>query len=119
MGNFPLLKTGAVAQYPITRIIRFSTDVVRFLDGTEQRFREYSSPIRKWVIRLDLLDEEEMSKMEEFFLSEQGRSGDFSFTDPWDGTEYPSCSLDSDTVDLGFRGPARGRTTLVISENRT
>ena len=38
---FPTLKTGAVMQYPGKRILQFSTDVVRFLDGTEQRYREY------------------------------------------------------------------------------
>jgi hypothetical protein len=117
MANFPLLKTGAVAQYPLIRTVRYSTCVLRFVDGTEQRFREHNSPVRRWVIRLDLLDEEELSRIDEFFVSEQGHLGDFSFTDPWDGMEYPSCSLENDIAELSFHGPARGTATLTVKEN--
>ena len=118
MSTFPLLKTGAVLQYPATRVIQHSTCVLRFLDGTEQRFREYAGPVRKWAIRLELLDEDEMASVEEFCLSQQGRLGSFSFTDPWDGAVYSSCSLDGDATALGFEGLMRGRTTLVVMENR-
>jgi hypothetical protein len=118
MSNFPLLKTGAVLQYPATRHIQNSTCVLRFVDGTEQRFREYQSPIRRWTVRLDLLDETEMAAMEEFLTSQQGQSGCFSFTDPWDGTVYANCSLESDVIPLEFGGLFRGRTTLVVKENR-
>ncbi len=118
MSDFPLLRTGAVLQYPATRQIRSSTCVLRFLDGSEQRFREYGTPIRWWTIRLDLLDETEMAAVESFFLSQQGQSGSFSFTDPWAGTVYPNCSLESDLLSLEFSNLCRGRTTLVIKENR-
>lgn len=37
---FPTLKTGATLQYPAQRATAFSTDVVRFVDGSEQRFRD-------------------------------------------------------------------------------
>jgi hypothetical protein len=118
MSTFPLLKTGAVLQYPATRVLQTSTCVLQFLDGTEQRFREHPSPIRKWMIRLDLLDEGEMAALEEFFLSEQGESGSFSFTDPWDGTTHPNCSLEAGAIPLEFEELMRGRTTLVVKENR-
>ena len=36
MPAFPKLKTGAVAQYPFATQYRSRTDIVRFLDGTEQ-----------------------------------------------------------------------------------
>jgi hypothetical protein len=118
MSDFPSLRTGAVAQYPATRQIQSSTCVLRFLDGSEQRFREYGRPIRSWTVRLGLLDDEEMAALESFFLSQQGQSGSFSFTDPWDGTIYPSCSLESDLLSLEYGNLSRGRTTLVIKENR-
>ncbi len=118
MSAFPLLKTGAVLQYPATRVVQNSTCVLRFLDGTEQRFREYQSAIRKWIVRLDLLDESEMAAVEEFFVAQQGQSGDFSFTDPWDGTTHPNCSLESGVLPLEFRDLMRGRTSLVVRENR-
>lgn len=35
MQEFPLLKSGAVAQYPAQRAIRFSTQVMRFVDGSD------------------------------------------------------------------------------------
>lgn len=118
MSDFPSLRTGAVVQYPATRQIRSSTCVLRFLDGSEQRFREYGGPIRSWTIRLDLLDDREMAALESFFLSEQGQSGSFSFTDPWDGTVYPDCSLEDDSLSLKFGNLNRGSTALVIKENR-
>ena len=40
MNEFPKLKTGAVAQYPAQRTTRYSTHVMRFMDGSEQRYRE-------------------------------------------------------------------------------
>ena len=119
MPSFPLLKSSAVAQYGSSRTRQFSTKVVRFLDGSEQRFLEYSSALRYWTVRLDLLDESEMSQMEMFFIAEAGRSGQFSFTDPWDGTVYPSCSFGDDELAVEFKGFARGRTSLRVRENRT
>ena len=118
MANFPLLKTGAVVQYPVTRKLRFSTQVLRFLDGTEQRFREFPSSVRKWVVHLDLLDETEVADIEDFFLSTQGRLGMFSFTDPWDGVEYPNCSLEDDQFEFSLPDRAKGALTLVIRQNR-
>ena len=117
MANFPVLKSGAVAQYPMTRALEYSTRVFRFLDGTEQRFRDHKRPVRTWVIRLELLDEAEMAAIEDFFLSEQGRLGSFSFTDPRDGAVYPDCSLESDAVELDYRETMRGTTMLTVKEN--
>src|ERR1700728_2739217 len=108
MANFPTLKTGAVAQYPADLSPQFSTQVFRFLDGSEQRFPGYGTPLRQWTIRLDLLDETELSNLQAFFLSEEGRAGSFTFTDPWDGTVYSSCSFGSDTLSLRFQGPQNG-----------
>lgn len=119
MAIFPTLKTGAVAQYGSDRSRRFSTQVLRFLDGSEQRFPGYGSSLLRWVIRLDLLDESELEDLEQFFEDEGGRAGSFSFTDPWDGTVYANCSFDSDDLQLQFQGLARGKTQLVVKENRT
>jgi phage-related protein len=117
MASFPALKTGAVAQYGSDRSRRFSTEVVRFLDGREQRFPGYGAALMQWVIRLDLLDESELANLEQFFEDEGGRAGTFSFTDPWDGTVYASCSFGSDELALGFQEVARGKTQVVVKEN--
>jgi hypothetical protein len=116
---FPTLKTGAVMQYPGKRTLFFNTDTIRFLDGTEQRFRDNPSVLHKWIIQLDLLDESELDTLDQFFLSNQGRFGSFSFTDPWDGTVYPNCSLAADTFGFQLRAEMRGKTTLTVCENRT
>lgn len=118
MADFPVLKTGAVAQYPAERTTTFSTRVLRFVDGAEQRYRQHSSPLRRWVIRLNLLDEEELANLEAFFQSEQGRAGTFAFTDPIDGTTFPSCSLESDRIELEYKDVFRGEAVMVIRENR-
>ncbi len=118
MANFPALKTGAVAQYGSDRSRQFSTQVLRFVDGSEQRFPGYGAPLLQWVIRLDLLDESELENLEVFFEDEGGRAGNFSFTDPLDGTVYPSCSLASDDLVLQFEEIARGKTQIIVKENR-
>src|SRR5579864_7199053 len=98
MPNFPTLKTGAVMQYPAKATTRYFTQVLQFVDGTEQRYREYRAPIHEWVIALDLLDEEEMDALDEFFTSQQGQFENFVFVDPKDDTTYPDCSLMIDDV---------------------
>ena len=52
MAQFPLLKTSAVTQYPSSRATEFATGVLRFVDGSEQRYRQMRQPVRKWLLRL-------------------------------------------------------------------
>jgi len=118
MATFPILKTKAAAQYPATKAIRFQNQVLRFLDGTEQRYRDAAGPLHRWVIDLDELDESEMAALENFFTANAGQFANFTFTDPWDGTQYENCSLLSDQVQLLASGEMRGRTTLTVVENR-
>ena len=119
MGEFPRLKTSAIAQYPAEKAWIYSTQVVRFVDGSEQRFPEYGAALRRWVIRLDLLDEGELAAIDEFFQVEQGRFSSFSFTDPWTGTDHPNCTMEHDEAVLAYLASRRGQTELVVKENRT
>lgn len=116
MTAFPALKTGAVAQYPSERSKRFSTAVYEFVDGGEQRFPLVGGLLRRWVVRLDRLDEIELFRIEQFFIENAG--GRFSFVDPWDGVEYTNCSFESDDLELIFAGHGNGQATIVIQENR-
>jgi len=118
MSAFPTLKTGATLQYPAQRATEFSTDVVKFVDGSEQRFRGYQTPLRRWSIRLELLDETELHTLREFFRTQSGAAESFSFTDPWDGTVYPNCSLDGDEMAEELDDAEQGKTTLTVVENR-
>jgi hypothetical protein len=118
MATFPKLKTGAVAQYPATKRLTFQNQVLRFVDGQEQRYRDSAGPLHRWEIRLDELDEGEIAAIDGFFEANLGRLGSFAFTDPWDGTVYANCSLSSDAMDLTSLGEMSGKVALTVIENR-
>jgi phage-related protein len=118
MTSFPTLKTSAVTQYPATKAVKFQNQVVRFVDGTEQRYRDCAGPLHQWVIRVTELDETEMAALEQFLESNQGSFGSFSFTDPWDNQTYSNCSFASDAMDLTSVEEMRGNTAVTVKENR-
>jgi hypothetical protein len=118
MATFPPLKTGAVAQYPAIKSLRFQNQIVRFVDGNEQRYRDSAGPLHQWVIRLDQLDETELASLEDFFLSNEGSFASFIFIDPWDGTSYSNCSAGSDQLQLTSVEELQNTTSLTVTENR-
>ena len=118
MSEFPQLKTGAIIQFPARRTTQFATDVIQFLDGSEQRFRDYAAPLHRWIVRLDLLDETEVENVRTFLEQQNGAAGVFSFTDPWDGADYPHCSFEEPGITDSLTGPMAGRTSFTIRENR-
>jgi hypothetical protein len=117
MATFPKLKTGAVAQYPAKRSIRFQNQTLRFLDGQAQRYRDAGRGLLLWEIRLDQLDEGEQAAVEDFFSQNQGAFGSFAFTDPHDGRVYATCSLESDGLEVAALSEMHGSTTLTVVEN--
>ena len=117
-GTFPKLRTNALAQYPSTRSIQFQNQVIQFVDGTAQRYRGSSGPLREWQIRLDLLDESEMASIDQFFADNQGAFGSFAFTDPWDGQAYANCSFVNGDLALTSLAEMHGRTVLTVRQNR-
>ena len=117
-GTFPKLKTGALAQYPATRRLQHQNQVVRFVDGSAQRYRDSAGPLRQWQFRLDLLDESEFAALEQFFADNQGRFGDFAFTDPWDGQIYANCSFANADLTLTSLAEGDGRTMITVLQNR-
>src|ERR1700732_662136 len=118
MATFPTLKTGAVVQYPATQSSQYSSFVVRFLDGTDQRYRQYSTPLHRWAIRLELLDEGEINTLEQFFIAQEGSFATFTFIDPWTQTSFPNCSIDQDILEIQMSGESQGAMKLIVSENR-
>jgi hypothetical protein len=118
MFTFPLLKTNAVMQYPAIKTVQFRNQALRFVDGTEQRYRDSASALHSWTIRLTELDEGEMAAIETFFAETQGQSGTFSFTDPWDGRVYNNCSIQSGELGLESTAEMRAGTALTIIEDR-
>lgn len=117
MADFPLLKSGAVAQDGSSTTFRFATNLVRFADGGEQRFRARAGGKRRWVIRLELLSDEEAEALADFLEARQGRHGTFSFFDPWDEVEFVNCSLEEDIHALEVRGHRRTGLTVAVRQN--
>ncbi|MEX2263559.1 MAG: DUF2460 domain-containing protein [Bryobacteraceae bacterium] len=118
MPTLPRLKTGAVLQYPATRTWNHAHRTLHFVDGSEQRYRDSEGPLRRWIIRLDRLDEQELTALEDFFVEQRGRQGSFSFVDPWSEEEHSDCSLETESIELEWTGETFGRTTLIVRENR-
>jgi len=92
--------------------------VLKFVDGSEQRWREQGSHIRRWVLRFSLLNETEAATLTRFFEVQAGRAGHFSFQDPWDGTVYPDCSFEQDTLPVDFAGEGRASAVVTVRENK-
>jgi phage-related protein len=117
MATFPTLKTNAIAQYPLARREEFQNQTVRFVDGSEQRYRDSAGARLAWDIQLGQLDEGELAAIEEFFLASQGAFGSFSFTDPWDGKVHDNCSVAADGLALITAAEMRGNTRLTVVRN--
>jgi hypothetical protein len=116
--TFPRLKTDAVAQYPLTTTLTFQNQTLTFLDGAQQRYRDSAAARIKWEIRLTDLDEGELAALEEFFLTNQGAFGNFTFTDPRDGSIYETCSLEADGLQVETIAEMRCSTNLIVTQNR-
>jgi hypothetical protein len=114
MATFPILKTGAVAQYPLDRGVHFSTQAVPFMDGSRQKFRLIGVGLRRWTLKLSLLDEEELGAVIAFV--EQQTSATFAFTDPVTGDNVARCIISGEQFDATLDREMRGQTTVVIEE---
>ena len=116
MAIFPKLKTGAVAQYPLESAVLRSTEVHRFMDSSDQRYRDIRVGRRRWVVRLTMLDDAELSAIRLFFQQQQGRVIPFEFEDPISGLTIPSCRFSSDQLALSLTGEHMGSAEIAIEE---
>src|SRR5579884_758743 len=117
MTSFPQLKTTAVAQYPLARRTTYSTEILQFTDGSEQRYSNYAQPVRRWQIQLASLDEGELSALRQFFRAQNGLTGRFTFIDPVSATAYPNCSFDQQMMSGTLQDVSRSSASLVIRTN--
>jgi hypothetical protein len=102
----------------LDRTVHYRNEIHRFVDGSEQRYRDYPSALREWTVDLSLLDEAELESVADFVRAMQGRGGTFVYTDPISGVEYANCSLAADDNECTFEGELRGRTRLRVRQNR-
>ena len=116
MSTFPLLSSGAVTQYPAAFVSGQSVQVIRFLDGAEQRYLTQGRALRSWQIRLELLNENETAQVETFFVAQQGDSSIFVFPDPVSGSLVPNCRLAAPHLVSEYVGPDVGSLSLIVVE---
>ncbi|MDP9169792.1 MAG: hypothetical protein M3N54_04185 [Acidobacteriota bacterium] len=108
------MRTGAAAQYPLEQTLSFQTEAVRFLDGSQQKYRLYGSVLRRWSIKLDLLDDGELAALTSF-LETQGTAS-FTFTDPITGADVARCVISGDQFKAGSQGEMLSNMQVVIEE---
>jgi hypothetical protein len=118
MSTLPVLSTGAVQQYPYTCGIAGRTRAFRLADGSEQRYLE-SAQRKSWSIRLTLLQESERAAFLDFAKSAIQTQSIFAFTDPADGTVYPTCRIAIAPIGDRIDGLARAALEFMISEVTT
>lgn len=116
MNIFPSLSTGAVTQYPAAYVSRQAVQVIRFIDGSDQRYPTQGQALRQWQIRLDLLNEVEIAQLEAFFVAQQGDYGTFTFPDPFSGAQVSNCMLASPGLVTQYVGTDTCSTSLMIVE---
>jgi hypothetical protein len=114
--QFPTLSSGAVAQYGSPAGSVWPAQVVRFLDGADQRFLAASRPLQRWLIDLRLLDESEISAIETFFNSMGGEFSTFTFPDPITGVAVPNCRLGAPELISEYQGVDIAATSLWVVE---
>lgn len=114
--QFPRLKTAAVQQYGSSVSSRFETRVLRFVDGTEQRFPVQKGAGKRWVLRYTQLAEGELAALDDFFLAMQGPSQEFAYEDPETGVRYERCRLIRENLVLHLDAEHGGSLEIEIVE---
>ena len=90
--------------------------MIRFIDGSDQRFRIQGKQLRSWQIKLELLSEAEMAQLELFFDTQQGAYSPFTFPDPVSGLAVANCRIGSSELATVYGAPEAGSATIWVVE---
>lgn len=116
MANFPALKTGVVGMYPATLGLTFKTDVVQFVNDTEQRWATWQGVSEFELVFTDI-DGYDLSLLVEFFNSVKGQF-DATWTLPINGQTYNNCSFLQDDFTYTEAKPERYSVTLKCRQEK-
>jgi len=116
MLTFPSLSSGAVAQYPLPLSYTSPVEIIRFVDGTDQRFLSRGASLRSWQIKLSFVNEDEISQLENFFESLGGQYSLFAFPDPYSGTIVPNCVMGETALVTDYLATDLSSSTLWVVE---
>jgi hypothetical protein len=111
-----LLDSGAVTQYGTETHTGQGVGIIRFLDGSDQRFLHTPRGLRRWRIELSLLSATEIAALELFFGAQKGPFAPFVFTDPGTNVQFPNCRFASSEINTDYMGPNAHSTSLWIME---
>lgn len=114
--TFPLLNSGAVTQYPASQTSGQAVQVIRFVDGSDQRYLMQGRTLRQWQIQLALLTENELQQLEAFFASQEGDYVSFVFPDPISGNGIPNCRFGNPTLLTEYAGVNAGSASFWVIE---
>lgn len=117
MASFPVLSSGAVTQYPAALATSQGAQVIRFLDGSDQRYLTQGRTFRQWQIKLDLLNESEIQQIESFFAAQLGDYSSFVFPDPFSGTNVPNCRIAVSGLITDYLGVDVSSTSFWVIES--
>jgi hypothetical protein len=116
MATFPLLSSNAVMQYPAPLARVRAGRIVRFIDGSEQRFIALGKTLRSWQIKLTLLNEQELGRIEAFFETQDGEYSLFDFPDPFSGATVPNCRFSAPTLATAYQATDVGAASFWVIE---
>jgi len=114
--EFPKLSSGAVTQYGTPVGFSSPTQIIRFLDGTDQRFLARGRILRRWLIELRLLNESEIAAMEVFFNTAKGEYSEFGFPDPISGATIANCRIGAPELISDYQDVDVAATSLWVVE---
>lgn len=95
MADFPALSSGQSLMYPVRRIHTRQTVVHRFLNDSEQRYRDRVR-LEYFVLSFTGLNPSDLGTIEAFFDEMKGPL-DSTWSVEVSGVTYNNCSFDSDT----------------------
>ena len=118
MATFPLLQSGAICQHPAQVTYQQAVQILRYIDGSDQRFLQQGRQLRQWEVRLDLLNEIELLALETSFRAQLGDYLPFDFLDPFTDTVVPQCVIGNSSMVTELLEGRRCTTSLWVVETR-
>jgi hypothetical protein len=101
----------------MAKAVSYNVEVIRFMDGSDQRYLTRGKPLRRWLIKLDQLTEAELGQLEQFFESAQGNFGSFEFPDPFSGANIPNCRVANPYLLTEYAATGSGSVALMVEES--
>src|SRR3954462_2234731 len=107
--TFPTLRSGSF-KYPLTRGKTYKTGVLRFMNGSEQRWKSVAK-LEPFVLEYRNLNGYDLSLLREFFRSAKGAfTTDIELT--LGSTTYSNLAFDQDDFTPTQSGPGKFAVTL-------